>query len=175
MVFQQFFRLAYIFLHCKPLRLRVFWRRLDEDSGQASIEEFGCAPQGRNGRAAKMRLEKMAERKVTVEYEMVMILVFTSSWCNLEEGRFISIWFMAHSRIFMWVQTQYHTSTIFSASSSIANFSMPKAAHVQNWAQPMAPAQVACDVMPTEQSHRFAIMNSNNSHTWGYNPCIRLS
>lgn len=25
-------------------RLRVFWRRLDEDSGQASIEEFGCGP-----------------------------------------------------------------------------------------------------------------------------------
>lgn len=25
-------------------RLRVFWRRLDEDSGQASIEEFGPRP-----------------------------------------------------------------------------------------------------------------------------------
>jgi len=84
------------FFFIASLRLRVFWRRLDEDSGQASIEEFGFAPQGRNGRAAKMRLEKMAERKVTVEYEMVMILVFTSSWCNLEEVRF-----MAHSRIFM--------------------------------------------------------------------------
>lgn len=42
------------FRPCKPLRLRVFWRRLDEDSGQASIEEFGFAPQGRNGPAAEI-------------------------------------------------------------------------------------------------------------------------
>ena len=36
-------------------RLRVFWRRLDEDSGQASIEEFGTEPQILSNQRPKIR------------------------------------------------------------------------------------------------------------------------
>ena len=35
---------SWVSIAVEKIRLRVFWRRLDEDSGQASIEEFGSPP-----------------------------------------------------------------------------------------------------------------------------------
>lgn len=78
------------FLHCVPKApcLLASFRRRQWASFHWGVRVCTSGPKWSSCENFHCRKDGRKESNV-VEYEMGMILVFTSSWCNLEEGRFI--------------------------------------------------------------------------------------